>query len=64
MDLMDVFRYAAEQGASDIFIVADAPISVKVCGHLHPLGNPLPAQVTEQVVGAIYKMAQRDMTRR
>ena len=63
MDLMDVFRYAAEQGASDIFIVADAPISVKVCGHLHPLGNPLPAQVTEQVVGAIYKMAQRDMTR-
>ena len=63
MELMDVFRYAAEKEASDIFIVAGTGITVKVFGKLQALTDTLQASDTERVVAAIYQMAKRDMGR-
>lgn len=63
MDLLEVFRYAAQEKASDIFIVAGTGITVKVYGQLRVLDDPLCAEDTERIVSTIYAMSHRDMTR-
>lgn len=63
MELMDVFRYAAEHEASDIFIVAGTGVTVKVFGRLQVLTDVLQPQDTNRIIEGIYQMARRDITR-
>ncbi|MEG0896241.1 MAG: PilT/PilU family type 4a pilus ATPase [Ruthenibacterium sp.] len=63
MELQAVFQFAADKAASDIFIVAGAPITVKAYGRPNPLGEPLTAEQSEIAVQSLYTLADRDMTR-
>lgn len=63
MDLMEVLKFAAEQEASDIFIVAGGGINVKVFGKLVIKSDVLSGDDTERIVAQLYEMAGRDMSR-
>ena len=60
--LMDYLTQAATAGASDLFIVAGAPLSIKLDNRLRPLDNEkiLPPR-GEALIAEIYELAQRDM---
>ena len=59
-DLMHYLRYAVENDASDILIVAGGPVYAKIDGHIRPADDSrlLPPQ-TEELVRQIYETAQR-----
>lgn len=60
--LMDHLTRAVQQGASDLFIVPGAPVSVKLDGRLVPIGEEkiMPAQ-GQTLIREIYTMAGREM---
>lgn len=61
--LMDYLTCAVQEGASDLFLVPGAPVSVKLDGQLKALedGKIMPSQ-GEALIREIYGIAQRDMT--
>lgn len=63
MDLITIMRQAAEQEASDIFIVAGAAITIKLNGRLYQAGDILTKTECERIVREIYRMKGRDTTR-
>ena len=62
-DLLDYLQTAKNEGASDIFIVAGGPVSMKKDGKLTPiLGDErIFADGTERLVRDIYQAAKRDI---
>ena len=61
-NLMTYLERAVADGASDLFIVAGAPVSQKVDGRILPMeeGRVL-SQETRELVTQIYQQADRDM---
>jgi len=61
-DLMHYLKYAVENDASDILIVAGGPVCAKIDGHIRPMDDNrlLPPQ-TEALVRQIYETAKRPM---
>ena len=61
-ELLDYLKQAVETQASDLFIVAGGPVSIKRDGHLYPVsGEKVFPQETERMISGIYAMAQRSM---
>lgn len=61
-ELLDYLKQAVETQASDLFIVAGGPVSVKRDGHLCPVsGEKVFPQETERLISGIYALAQRPM---
>lgn len=60
--LMDYLTRAAQEGASDLFLVPGAPVSVKLDGQLRALEEEkiMPSR-GETLIGEIYDLAERDM---
>ena len=60
--LMDYLTRAAQEGASDLFIVPGAPVSIKLEGQLVPIGEEkvMPSQ-GEALIRELYTMAERTM---
>lgn len=60
--LMDCLTQAAQEGASDLFIVPGAPVSIKLDGQLRHIGEEkiMPSQ-SEAFIEKIYGLAGRDM---
>ena len=63
MTLLDYLTEAAHSGASDLFLVTGAPVSVKVEGVLRPLEEEriVPSR-GEEMIEEIYALAKRDIT--
>ena len=63
MTLLDYLTEAAHSGASDLFLVTGAPVSVKVEGVLRPLEEEriVPSR-GEALVKELYTLAQRSST--
>ncbi len=61
-ELKSYLQQAVEAGASDFFLVAGAPASVKLDGHLRPISDKklLPPD-TRELISEMYTMAERDM---
>jgi len=61
-NMMEYLERAVSEGASDLFVVAGGPVSVKVEGHLRPIGEGrmLPND-TEALISEIYTMANRSI---
>ena len=61
-DLMDYLTRAVEMQASDVFVVAGAPVSMKLEGKLVPMDSVkiLPPQ-SRQLLSQIYERAERSM---
>ena len=64
MELKEYLSWAVENGASDIFIVAGTPLSIKKDGRLVSYGGDklMPAAVKE-LIENIYGLANRPMER-
>ena len=61
---LEFLTTAANHHASDIFIIAGRPLSIKVDGHLTPHGERLMPDDTKQILESIYQMANnRDLNR-
>ena len=61
---LEFLTTAADQHASDIFIIAGRPLSIKVDGHLTDFGERLMPDDTKQILECIYQMANnRDLNR-
>jgi len=62
--LLDYLTRAAQEGASDLFIVPGAPVSLKLEGQLRPIGEEkiMPSQ-GDALLEEIFAMAGRDMKR-
>lgn len=61
---LEFLTTAANQHASDIFIIAGRPLSIKVDGHLTDYGERLMPDDTKQILECIYQMANnRDINR-
>lgn len=59
-ELLNYLKQAVDRGASDLFVVAGGPVSVKEDGALVPLGeNKLTPQDSERLIAAIYERAGR-----
>lgn len=54
---LEFLTAAANQHASDIFIIAGRPLSIKVDGHLTDYGERLMPDDTKQILKCIYQMA-------
>ena len=52
---------AANEHASDIFIIAGRPLAIKIDGHLSSYGDRLMPDQTEEILRCIYQMAYRDI---
>lgn len=63
-ELLDYLKKSVEAEASDIFIVAGGPVSVKCRGRIVPLGDEkvLPKE-TERLISGLYELAGRSMVR-
>ncbi len=61
--LMEYLKTAAQQGASDLFVVSGAPVSMKLDGSLRPLGEEkiFPME-GEKLIRELYDLAERDIT--
>ena len=61
-NLMNYLEQAVASQASDIFFVAGGPVSIKIEGHLHPVGDKklLPPD-TQTLITEIYSSAGRSM---
>ncbi len=61
---LEFLSKAAEQHASDIFIIAGRPLSIKADGHLSTYGDRLMPEQTNETIETIYQMANnRDISR-
>lgn len=61
---LEFLTTAATQHASDIFIIAGRPLSIKTDGHLTDYGERLMPDDTKQILECIYQMANnRDINR-
>lgn len=61
---LEFLSKAAEQHASDIFIIAGRPLSIKTDGHLSTYGDRLMPEQTSEILEVIYQMANnRDISR-
>ena len=61
---LEFLSKAAEQHASDIFIIAGRPLSIKTNGHLSTYGDRLMPEQTSEILEVIYQMANnRDISR-
>ena len=61
---LEFLTTAANQHASDIFIIAGRPLSIKTDGHLTNYGERLMPDDTKQILECIYQMANnRDINR-
>ena len=56
MNLIELLQFAAQEKASDIFIVAGRPFSYKVNGKLFSMGEALKPADTEELVKEIYHL--------
>ena len=54
---LEFLSKAAEQHASDIFIIAGRPLSIKIDGHLSTYGDRLMPEQTNETIETIYQMA-------
>lgn len=54
---LEFLSRAAEQHASDIFIIAGRPLSIKIDGHLSIYGDRLMPEQTNEILETIYQMA-------
>lgn len=61
MDLQELLKRAVDDNASDLFIIAGAPVSEKVGTSLVSLSDRLTAVESEGLVRSIYEMAGRGM---
>jgi len=62
MTLMDYLTRAAQEGASDLFIVPGAPVSMKAEGQLVPIGDEkVMPSLGDALVGELYARAGREM---
>ena len=60
--LMDYQTRAVQEGASDLFIVPGAPVSIKREGQITHIGEEkVMPSLGEQLIGEIYALAGRDM---
>ena len=58
MDLLDVFKKAIEEKASDIFIIAGRPISYKIMGNIVPINEEiLTSDDTLKIINNIFEIA-------
>ena len=58
MTLMDYLTRAAQEGASDLFIVPGAPVSMKAEGQLVPIGDEkVMPSLGDALVGELYARA-------
>ena len=64
MSISDVLRQAIEQGASDVFIISNRPITLRIEGQFHDIGvDSLMSADTEAIVKEIYThAATRDIS--
>ena len=61
---LDFLSLAANEHASDIFIIAGRPLSIKTDGHLSTHGERLMPEQTSEILQFIYEMANnRDISR-
>ena len=61
---LEFLSKAAGQHASDIFIIAGRPLSIKTDGHLSTCGDRLMPEQTNETIETIYQMANnRDISR-
>jgi len=58
LDAVSILQHAAESKASDIFIVAGLPLSYKINGVLHRIGERLMPDTTEKIIREIYALTQ------
>lgn len=62
MEMTEYLRYAAENNASDLFIVAGAQVSCKIKGGIVRVGTEkVFPQDTERLIRSLYELANRDM---
>ena len=62
MELLDFLRQAVEKGASDLFIIAGSPVSMKLHHELCPIGEErLMPGSCEKLIGELYAKAHRTM---
>lgn len=54
---LEFLTTAAHQHASDIFIIAGLPLSIKVSGQLNPVGERLMPEDTSSIIHKIYELA-------
>lgn len=60
--LMDYLTRAVQEGASDLFIVSGAPVSIKREGQITHIGEEkVMPTLGEKIIGEIYVLAGRDM---
>ena len=61
-DLMYYLKYAVDNDASDLLIVAGGPVHTKIDGHIQPADDNrlLPPQ-TEELIRQIYEVSKRPM---
>lgn len=60
--LMDYLTRATQEGASDLFIVPGAPVSIKLEGQITPIGEEkVMPSLGEQLIGELYALADRSM---
>ena len=61
--LLDYLTRAVQEGASDLFVVSGAPVSMKREGQIVPLGEEkVMPPLGEELIREIYALARRDMT--
>ncbi len=59
--IIDIFRYAIEKKASDIFIIAGRPLSYKIMGEIVSADDvPLTAEDTYVIIYEVFKIAKKD----
>ena len=61
-ELTDILKNAVEKEASDIFIIAGCPVSMKIDGHISPIDDArlLPPD-TQKLINEIYNLADRNI---
>lgn len=57
----DYLSYATENHASDIFIIAGRPLSVKIDGKMSIFGERLMPDDTDRLIHQIYSMAETEI---
>lgn len=64
LSVLPYLEKAAGEGASDIFIIAGGPVSLKVDGRIAPAdNNRILPDTSKELVEDIYRLAGRDMTK-
>lgn len=60
--LMDYLTRATQEGASDLFIVPGAQVSIKLEGQITPIGaEKVMPTLGEELIGELYALARREM---